>query len=107
MSSLYPLRHIPQFMVLMGSMLVIFSGVIAIAHWGFDVAVISRNTGKPLSEKAIGLLLAAFTGAGLLVASLGRAILRAAARHKLASRERQRAADHPIVGRSQASRHRP
>jgi len=70
-------------MVLIGSMLVIFSGAIAIAHWGFDVAVYDRNTGKPSSDEAIGLLLAAFAGVGLLFASIGRATLRAAARQKL------------------------
>ncbi len=83
MSSLYPARRIPQGMVLIGSVFVIFSLAIGVAHFGFGLSVHDRNTGEPSSDTTIGLLLAAFAGVGLLLALLGRAILRAAARHKL------------------------
>lgn len=84
MSSLYPARRIPQGMVLIGSVFVIFSLAIDVAHYGFDVPVYDRNTGEPSSGMTIGLLLAAFAGVGLLLALLGRTILRAAAPNKLA-----------------------
>ena len=84
MSSHYPARRIPQGMVLIGSVFVIFSLAIGVAHYGFGVPVYDRNTGEPSSDGIIGLLLAVFAGVGPLLALLGRTILRAAARHKLA-----------------------
>ena len=66
------------------SIFVIFSLVVGVAHYGFDVPIYDRNTGEPSSDMKIGLLLAFFAGVGLLFALLGRTILRAAARHKLA-----------------------
>lgn len=84
MSRLYPVRRIPQGMVLIGSVFVIFSTAVGIAHYGFGVPVHDRNRGEPFSEGTIGLILAAFAGAGILLASMGRTIIRAATRHHTA-----------------------
>lgn len=77
-------------MVLIGSVFVIFSLAIAVAHFGFDVPIYNRITGEPSSDTTITLLLTTFAGVGFLVALLGRAILAAATRHKAA---RQRSAN--------------
>jgi hypothetical protein len=84
MNSLYPARRIPQGMVVIGFVFVTCSLAIGVAHYGFGVPVYNRNTGEPSSDGSIGLLLAAFAGVGLLLALLGRVILRASARHTLA-----------------------
>ncbi|WP_428968725.1 hypothetical protein ACQR50_13595 [Sphingomonas sp. Xoc002] len=84
MSRLYPARRIPQGMILIGSVFVMFSLAVGIAHYGLGVPVYDRNTGEPSSDTTIGLLLAFFAGVGLLIALLGRSILRAGARHRVA-----------------------
>lgn len=84
MSRLYPARRIPQGMVLIGSVFIILSFVTAMAHWVFDVSIIDRNTGEPVTDASIAFLVAAFACVGVMLMSLGLAILRIAVRHQLA-----------------------
>ena len=81
MSSLYPARRIPQGMILIGSAFMALALAMAIGHFGFGVPVYNRDTGQPSSDLAVGILVLAFEGMGVLLVLAGRAVLRAASRH--------------------------
>jgi hypothetical protein len=81
MSSPYPLRRIPQGMIVIGGVFMAGALAIAIGHFGFGVAVYNRNTGQPSSDLGVAILVLTFGGIGVLLGLAGRAVLRAASRH--------------------------
>ncbi|MET3726299.1 hypothetical protein [Sphingomonas trueperi] len=78
MSSAYPAKRIPQYMILIGGGFVLLALVMAVEHFVFGVPLYNRNTGQPLSDIAIVIFLAAGGAIGTLLALIGRAALRAA-----------------------------
>jgi hypothetical protein len=68
-------------MVLIGIVFIVFAAAVGVAHYGLHVPVHDRSANGPASDGTIGVLLAALAGMGVLLTLLGRAILRAAARH--------------------------
>lgn len=81
MSNLYPARRIPQIMVLIGSAFMAGALLMAVGHFGFGISGYNRDTGQPLSDLAIAILVLAIGSIGVLLAVIGRAVLRAASRY--------------------------
>jgi hypothetical protein len=82
MSRLYPLKRLPQWMVLTGFVFLLGSVGMAVARFGFEVPLYDRNTGQPASSGGTLMVLLLFGMVGALLMWSGFAILRAAARHR-------------------------
>jgi uncharacterized membrane protein len=81
MSSLYPARRIPHGMILIGIAFIAMAFTMGIGHFGFGVTVYSRNTGQQSSDFAVAILVLVVGCVGVLLALVGRTVLRAASRH--------------------------
>ncbi|WP_210275204.1 hypothetical protein [Sphingomonas sp. So64.6b] len=70
-------RRIARWWAVLGSLLVVLAGTMAIAHYGYGVPIYDENTGKVIDPKLAAALIIVLGLGGFLFAVAGTLILRA------------------------------